>query len=142
MKKDEAKILLHCDEYLKKPVPKAKLITTLSKYLKHTLKNDESMEETVDVEKDITLILAELKSEFPDEIISSLRIDVEDLYNEVKDTYSIDETEEFANRIIEFSKSNDIQKLTEYGYQLIASIENFNFDRIEELVDAFDTVIN
>ena len=47
------------------------------------------------------------------------------------------ETEEFAQKAIQIGNNNKQDLIAEYGKQLLAAIESFNFDKIEEMVDLF-----
>lgn len=138
MKSDEEIILNYCDEYLKKPVSKYELVTVLAKYLPHKILNNKKTENLAVPKstQNVFMGLKEFLDKGSDDTINKLVNQTKQLYEEIKETYSMDESEEFASILIRFGKEQNEFIISEFGKQLLLAIENFNFDKIEEMIDA------
>ncbi len=138
MKSDEGRILNYCDEYLKKPVSKKELIYYLSKYLPttHCVENEIS-----GVEISAGLDLNSFTTSIPIKSIKDFEDRTGVLYDEIKETFTIDETEEFANEIILFGNENKSGFLTSYGENLLVAAKSLKIDELEELVGWYPTIL-
>ncbi|MFC1555293.1 PAS domain S-box protein, partial [candidate division KSB1 bacterium] len=96
MMKDEDNVKDICDGYLKKPVSKTDIVRELIRFLKYST-GDTEMPEMEQVEG--AEIEAEVTSGSPEklpELLEKLKTDFEPLWNELKDTLTINEVEDFA----------------------------------------------
>jgi PAS domain S-box-containing protein len=138
MKSDEERILKYCDEYLKKPVSKNELIYYLSKYLPttHCAENETSMVENasyLDLNDYLPVVSGNAVKDF------DTRIGL--IYEEIKETFSMDEIEEFANEIILFGNKNKSGFLVQYGKELLSAAKSLKVDELEELVNWYPIIL-
>ena len=126
---------------MKKPISKNELISHLAKYLPHfeTEKSEAKTSWRRDTESFIKqlhdfnqLLTEEQKKEF--------RTKFNVVYEEISETFSIDETEEFAKLFIEFGGQHNFIVLTNYGKQLLSAASSFRFDEIEHLVNLYPDI--
>ncbi len=138
MKSDEERILNYCDEYLKKPVSKNELIYYLSKYLP-TMQCAEKKVPVLRNTRDL-----DLNAFIPVVSVNEVKdfgSRIGDLYEEIKETLSIDETVEFANEIIRFGNKNKSEFLVQYGEELLSSAKSLKVDELEGLVKWYPIIL-
>jgi len=143
MNADKKRVLKYCDEYLKKPVSKKELVSNIAKYLPHIVIQESDKRKAIvqEKEKSVELKLQEFDREISESIKKDFRNTFNPLYEEIKETYSTDETEEFARRSIEFGEKHNIEFMTDFGNQLLSASESFKLDKIEELVDLYPEIL-
>jgi len=143
MKHQKTKILSCCDAYLKKPVTKNDLIQLLMKHLPY-LELEENYSETIslhDKEQEFRdMLLKELAEKKAENIHQNITALCDSLYNGIEDTYSLDETKEFASHMINTAVVYNIDSLIEYGTNLIAAIDGLNFLKIEKYVNMYPEI--
>lgn len=135
---DVDRILKYCDGYLKKPVSKSELASELAKYLKYsTLSESDSL---ISVDKSIANNRSDLYSEIElavlPEIISELdRIMSSDEWSLLKDGLTINDLEDFGDRIIKMGSNSNIQVLVIWGEKLKAQANLFELDLLPKTLD-------
>ncbi len=142
MKHQKEEIQKICEGYLKKPVAKNELIYHLAKFLPHIKehKAEEKSAQTTDFKNYMEVLRQYPANEFPQELISLFINELKPIYDEIKETLSMDETEDFATRIVNTSNDFDIPALTEYGKRLTEAVQNFQLDFMEELIKQYDEI--
>jgi len=144
MKTEEQKILKYCDEYLRKPISKSELVTHMAKYLPHFEVGDENLAKPNWKEKSESL--NKQLNNFNQKCTKEQRVEFKAIFNtayeEIRETYSTDETEEFAKLFIKFGSKHNLKVLTNYGNQLLSAVASFRFDEIEYLVSFYPDIFN
>ena len=143
MQSQKKGILMLCDDYLKKPVARQHLVAVLRKHLSHFelekkataectgASRPENIVECIKRESD-AVGLKEIREFFGDKLAP--------LFREIDGTYSLDETKEFAELILRFSKENSLEALGKYGALILDAIESLNFSKIEKLVSMYPEI--
>lgn len=134
---DDKKIemLKTADELLFKPFSKKELINMLMNFLPY--KSDETdLTEYEDKDKnsqELTYVLPELneiaKSEFYNSIVPA--------WHEVESNHVIDEIEDFAKVVLDFSEKYGIQVLELYSRTLIDNVSSFNIEKMMTMLEDF-----
>jgi len=128
------------DEYLTKPILKDVLFEALKKYIKY-----EIIENTPKIILNNNFI-EELKNEpsihFTKELKLIVKNELEPMYIKIKDVLLIDNFKIFAQKINTIAINNKINGLKIYSEAIYASIDNFNFKKINDLLNDFKEIIN
>ena len=136
---DEKQILEYCNEFLKKPISRRELIYYLAKYLPHNVKSSDKPEnlnkqqalKTLINEKELSVIRNHEKDFSP----------VEKIYNQIKDTLSINETAVMAKLSKEFGEKYECKFMEKFGEELSTAVDDLNIDKIQELVRQFGELV-
>jgi len=127
------------NDYLTKPITKNILFQSLKKHLK--LKNFSSIQETQN--KNIIFEFEKFKNqEFTDEIKKEIKNKIEPFFFKIKNVLSIDDLKIFAHKNIEIAKKYNINDLVKYSEAINLSIENFDIQEINKLLNSYDEIID
>lgn len=120
------------DGYLRKPVILDDLITELSKFLKHSLK-DEIIEQYQDFtqysKENLTQTLKELETSLKNEWLN------------IKDGGDFSLIEEFALKLKNLAQNNHIDSLLLYSNEIIKNIESFDIEKVDYLLNTYEQMI-
>ena len=116
-------------DYLRKPVLKSDIYKVLSKFLPHTNKKKD-----ITVKKDAQLIV---EPELVDKIVQNL----EEPYNMMLETNSMEDITLFAKKVKEFAEENGIESLKEYSDTLKNAVEIFDIITIQKLQNIFASLV-
>jgi len=146
MKEREKDIRKICDGYLRKPVSRNELIQELTKFLDHTIEENKLdkiigtlAEETT--EKFDQKLTTEILVEFP-KFLKTLKNDFEPLWNDLKNSYSVDEIEEFAIKITDIGNEYKYDKIVHWGNLLIKHALMFDIDAASLTLSEFPEILN
>jgi len=128
---EKEKVIEICDDYLFKPVSFNKLIQTISKYLKHTIKKDST--KTENVSKNINN---------PKKMYNLLKEELEPKWNVVRKTMIINEIIDFADDITINYKSYNYNKLISWANNLKTQAQIFNLDALEKSIKLFPKLLD
>ena len=139
IKLNEQNILKYCNEFLRKPISKRELVYYLAKYLPHSKVKERTASHNDDPEKMHALLREELTLIQKDqEDFSPIR----ELYDEIKDTLSMNETAELAERTIIFGSKHQCPAMVKYGENLSTAVHDLNITEIETLIKLFGKVFS
>ena len=130
------------DEYITKPVDEDIFIKTISKYLSH--KEEDSVLQTEIEQENFILELIELKKEiiqFPIEMQNELRNEVEPIYKDLAQILSVDKLNTLIEIIKNIAEKYQVEILLRYSNTLNLSVNNFDFNRINQLLTYFPEMI-
>ena len=134
---DKASVIEACDDYLFKPVSFNKLIQTISKYLKHTIKNDLPKEEkNIKTIKNTSKILNN-----PVKLYNLLKNNIEPKWKVLKNTMIINEVIDFADDLEKNYKLYNYKKLTEWANNLKTKAQIFDLDALEKSINLFPDLL-
>jgi len=135
---DANKIKLYFNEYLRKPVSKSDLISTLQKYLPR---------KTLYEEQKIEIESNQLQSQFQKDSISEalilkLRNEIFPLWNKINALNDINDINDFSVSIINLGNEFNFQPLVEYGEKLKEYTTNFELDSVYSYFSSFIQIFN
>ena len=142
MKSDEAEIKKLFDGYLRKPIPQKVLIMELMKYLQHTVdytfnqrsaRSKKSRPFSFENLDQVTI------SRLPD-LIQILENDIRPQW-EQRNAFSVNQTNEFAENLIQLGNSYNYEPLQQYGNQLKASMDAFELNTVEATMLRFPQMV-
>ncbi|MFC1564751.1 ATP-binding protein, partial [candidate division KSB1 bacterium] len=144
MMKAEDNVKEICDGYLRKPVTLNDILSELIKFLKHT-KEEAVMpetetagtEEVVEGEIEIT---SDANENLP-ELLKKLKSDYEPIWNELKDTLTINEIEEFAQNIKELGRLYNHGMIFKWGTTLENQAGMFDIEALTNTITEFPEII-
>ncbi len=136
MKEDVDEYELIFEDFLRKPISKAKLIAILSEYLPHTLKSEV---EAPAIESSSSATIEEIKLNAKQMGVLS---DKHDLCAELSSELSIDKIESFAHEIEEIGKEYQCLSLVEWSKKLSFSASSFDIDEMQKLLQDFQLIIS
>lgn len=138
MKQEREKILnSEFDGLILKPIKIDKLYLELMKHIsyqeltKKVTPEDEMTEET----------LSETAKEHLQDIHDALESHLTDTWKTFKQQQPMDEVSAFANQIIELGKKYEASILTNYGNDLIKSIESFDINKMLQVINSYPNLI-
>ncbi len=137
MKDAEARILSLFDGYLRKPVSRISLIEELKKFLPYTM---ESKDKDALQKSDSQAIISELSSEQSAEIAQILKTLLPE-WEEIRDTFFIDDIAAFADKIRDIANKYDFRTLRDYGTALSDAAQSNHFGNMEKLMSEFPDII-
>ena len=127
------------DEYLTKPIDDDVFLNTISKYLAfdmipdNELKPDDCLQELRKQKKESKIFSEEFNSIFKNELIT--------LYNELMEALSFDNLNVFVEKNRKIGEEYKILGLVKYSEVLGASVNNFDINKIKELLNKFNEII-
>jgi hypothetical protein len=138
MKDVEEKIRPLFDGYLRKPVSKKLLIGELKKFLPYTAvdPNKECVQEI-----DTMQVVSEISEEQRVEIIQTLNAMLPE-WEEISDTFFIDDIAAFADKIREIARKYNSEILTDYGTALCDTAQSNNLGDMEKRMADFPGLIS
>ncbi|PBQ34521.1 hypothetical protein CNR22_22975 [Sphingobacteriaceae bacterium] len=133
---NESNIRKFCDDYIRKPFSRDKLIAILKYYLAfQLLDNSPEVESKMTVKKSIA---SKKATDF--QIDPQERILFDNKWKEVSDLMSLDDIKIFANEIIRYAKTNKNKKLERYGEKLNYYAHSFDIENLTLLFNEFSEV--
>jgi hypothetical protein len=78
--------------------------------------------------------------EMPDELKAGLQEEFSDSWKEINTSHFINELTTFANKLIVYAKGSQLSWLAEYGNELISASNQFDIDKIEELMTGLKNI--
>ena len=142
MKKDEADIKQLFDGYLRKPINQKDLIMELMKYLQHTV-DDAFNQKSIQSKTALPFSFENLDqvtiSRLPD-LIQILEKDIRPHW-EQRNTFSVNQTNEFAENLIQLGNSYNYDPLQQYGNQLKASMDALDLNTVEATMLRFTQMV-
>ncbi|UCH95789.1 MAG: response regulator [Candidatus Aminicenantes bacterium] len=139
-----------CDGYLKKPVNKAELFSELMKFLPYSTRGKKSTpihppgkhdaskpEENNSAAASLT---PGTEAKLPG-LVSILEGKLMDNWNQINQTFFVDEIETFANDVIELGEKYNLGILSHWGDQLKDQLKSFDMEEIPETLNAFPTKV-
>jgi PAS domain S-box-containing protein len=137
MKENIDEIEAICDGVLFKPLDRSLLFEQLMRYIDY---------EIIKPEEEIELEAEEIQSEVMTTAdISELKVKFEEWeakHKTLVESFIIDEIEEFAAEIIEFSEPKQIKKLISFGEDLLNACSSFDVENMEKDMRNYPQVIN
>lgn len=140
MHSDKERILKYCDDFLKKPVSKKELITCLANYLPHKEIENDISAESKNKQEPIYDFFLEKRQIIPNELFNEFNNNFTNTYLEISKTYSMDETESFANELKKFAEKYNLEMVSAYADLLLSALQSFNFKEIERLIKLFSEI--
>lgn len=141
-KEDEDRIRKLCNGYLRKPISRKMLIMELMKYLPYTV--DSSFVATpVDSENAPSFSFESLDEETIARLPSLIHTLENDLIPqwEQRDILPVDQSQEFAEKVIQLGNSFNCLPLRQWGNQLKESIEIFDLNNVDKIMKKFPQII-
>lgn len=141
---DVAKIKALCDGYLRKPVSKRQLVSVLSEYLTHDIKEVEKESNNVKFVK--YPYLAECvsficdKSYMKGEIENYFKSQLSAIFEELKHNLSIKKALEFSSLLENISQELSVPFLHNYAEKLAYYIKHFDIPKINEMLKEFQEI--
>lgn len=123
------------DDYLTKPILENKLFETLKKYLNIDSFNIPIKRNASNFDPS-TLKNIILNNDAKKEIVER----IEPIYNTIKKVLSIEDVKIFADKNIYFAKKYNIESLNNYSNELLSSIDNFDIEKINTLIDYYNEI--
>lgn len=127
--------------YLKKPVSKNELIFNLAKFLPHLRNEEKQSASTAPILRQFMDVLKEEACHaIPTQLKQVFHEQFDAAYDEIKETLSMDDTEDFANKLIETGRTYHFESLVIYGTELLDAASNFQLDTMEDLLKQFPEI--
>ncbi len=120
------------DSYIRKPVVLKELILEICKYLSYKQLDDEIREDKIKVDIDVNLL---------NELIVILDSDLKQQWNDVRNSGDFTLIEKFAKRLCDISKEYNVQSLIEYSDDLHNSIEAFDIENVDYLMNKYEQIV-
>ncbi len=134
---DESQIKAYgFDGYLYKPVSIPELLTELSHYLKHTIKQP-AIE--TNGGNNLTNMTPSERDKLP-ELIKKLE-KLKGIWDDLNEILDIDDIKEFSENIIRLGKESNISYVTLYGEKLSEVTQEFDIENIENTLNEFPKMI-
>lgn len=135
MKEDIEYIKSICDGYLRKPVTRTELISSIAKHLNHTTIKEEGQSS---VEEKNDLLMA-VKNE-PGLLIEITKGAIGQSFAKANNSMSITQIKAFANLLKEEGRKLKLPALTEFAENLFSDAICFNFDRLAANMQTFQVL--
>ncbi|MCP4138263.1 MAG: ABC transporter substrate-binding protein [bacterium] len=149
MKQDEQFIKdTGCNEYLRKPVSKKKLIAAMLPFLSHTGEShildsihNTNENDTTEIGEISNMVLSsEAKARLP-ELISLLETDTIKKWEQINTRFIFSDIEQFAREIGELARDYEIPVLANWAKQIIFKTEHFDMDKLPETLKLFPRIV-
>lgn len=145
MKEGEDKAKEMCDGYLRKPISGVNLVKELTKHLSHSIKEDSKEITDLDLSKKLEqeteeAITPEIVAKLP-ELFQSLENDYMPKLEELKETLTINEIEEFAINIQDLCKQYQYSPIIKWGKKLETQASMFDTDAMSKTFEDFPKLI-
>ncbi|MGM0500922.1 MAG: response regulator [Bacillota bacterium] len=121
------------DDFLSKPVQKDILLKRLSNYLAHEVIQEDSSDLEVD---SVELEDAELE-----ELIKQLETKLVPQYEELRDTFIINQAEDFAEQLYSLATEYQVGFLINYASELLKQVTGFEVVKAEEQLKQFENIV-
>jgi len=125
------------DGYLTKPVNRAELFHEISRFLKHSLK-EEASEKIPSAT--IETLSPEVIEKLP-EIIGRLENEFTPLWKSVCEKQFLDEIENFAALIVKFAQEYSLKLLINFGNEIIMHCQNCDIENIEAVLKSYPELV-
>ncbi|MCK5136301.1 MAG: PAS domain S-box protein [Bacteroidales bacterium] len=142
MKRDATEIARLCDGYLRKPVSKSQLLSELKKFLPHT-EEKHMIDEDPDHEGGFLQELIQRLSgdnDIPDDFIRVLNFEIIPEYNILLKNRSKKRIRNFAELVTQTGLKLHMEMIEAYGKELHAQVNAFNVQRINSMLQEFETL--
>lgn len=87
------------------------------------------------------IITPEVEDKIPT-IIRFFQTDISDLYNTIESTSKINDFEIFADKLIKFAESNNLEIIKEYGKMIKHAVESFDIEKMNIYIKKFPIILN
>ncbi|MCP4220712.1 MAG: response regulator, partial [bacterium] len=141
-----------CDGYLRKPINRKSLMVELMRFLPFSIKSRGAVPGTEDAENQNqdALAFADTKSGLlePDikiklpKLLGTLKGRLTENWNEINNTFFVDEIETFAVEIEELGEQYNLEILTLWGQLLMDQVRSFDMDKIPGTLKGFPGLID
>ncbi len=135
----EEYVLKYCNEFLKKPVSKRELIYFLAKYLPH-VKEEVKLLSNEPIVKDLHFLLEKENTHLDEKKLKDIKSIVA-LFNELKETLSINETSRLADLAMSYGNTCDSELMQQFGNQLSEAVKELKIDEIESLLRFLEKIL-
>ncbi len=123
------------DAYLKKPVSRSEMFRQMCEFLKYSDKKA-SKEQKSEQHK-----LSPGQVEALPELLDRLEKEIMMLWEDILKRQSMERTQQFAEKILETGQKYQIELLTQYGNELMDSIDQFDIDKLSFKINTFPVLI-
>ncbi|MGM0500920.1 MAG: PAS domain-containing protein [Bacillota bacterium] len=123
-------------DFVAKPVNKNRLLKVLTTYLGHekikedNLESKPTVEDVIKINGDLSKLIAELEQEYLPQ------------YQEINDTFVINEVEEFANDLYQLGEQYSVNYLLDYADKLKSYAASFNLKKAKQEFNNFEEIIS
>ena len=133
-----------CNSFLSKPVKQKTLIHELMKYLPYYTEDSDEIDkdEKKSAKSNELIELSSKAMEKLPELLELLEGKIQDNWNNVKNTFIIDDIEKFALKIKEIGQQYETSILIEWGSLLYEHSQNFDIAKLPAALDNFPTILN
>jgi len=138
IKEEVDEILEMFDGYLRKPVTKQQLLNELARFLRHTEEEKPKSSENIVTYQSMDDII----NEITDEMIQDFTENILPEFQIVKKSLYISKIKSFAEKLLDFGKKHNYPKAVEFANELIKQANAFKIDRIIQIFNDFNVLIN
>lgn len=125
-----------CDDVLHKPLERPKLFEKLKNYLDYSMKQEEEFEIVLEEEQALEMTSSDYEE------FKSRASDWNERYQLLIESYIIDEIEDFATEIKEYSDGRGISQLESFADELLAACSSFDIEKMEKDLNRFPNLLN
>jgi hypothetical protein len=140
MKGTGSRIREICDGYLRKPVSKADLFLELGKFLEHSpISTGENQTDPTDAP-----VVQELDPDASRKLAALLQLlqgEMKNTWQELRDTWSINDIEDFANRLKELGTEYGYDPLVGWARNLASQAAIYDVEQMPETMEKFPRII-
>jgi PAS domain S-box-containing protein len=126
------------DDYLIKPINLADLFEMIKKFLKY--KSIDKTDDAMENRKLVFELSDNQKKQLPD-LIQTLENEFVPYYQEVLQSRMMDKIESFGKKLTSLGTKFSIEIIIQYGNKIVACADNFDIEKLSEVLDEFPVVI-
>ena len=127
--------------FLMKPIQIDELVRVLAKYLPHKIISDKIVVEEIQTDQEEFNNTINDKPEIIKKTLEYIDPDIIEEWKLFEKQQPINEVEEFAKKLISIGNNNECYSLSQYGSELLKSIESFDIDKMLRILKQFSSLI-
>ncbi len=139
MKTQEKEYRKVFDDYLIKPITSKEIINSLMQFLPYTKTESSKKVKPYNYYKLLSESI-EKNGKLPSNFIKIYKIELLPIFEDISDIMDMTECKKFARILIEEGKKYKIEIIIKFGLELKSAIENFQLNKIEQLLTEFSKI--
>ena len=141
LKSDETKVIeAGCDTFLRKPISKSNLVSSLMQYLPYSVQENSVAEQKEEQPEASPNLTPEQIAALP-ELLDLLNREMKEEWEKNKQSFFFNEIEEFAEKIKKLGTDYNLQFLTDWGQELCGQAQSFNMDELPATFERFPEIV-